>query len=137
MSANINPIFIGTPNFGFTATITAANTNLDGTGTVNTVFTAGANGSYVRRLRVKAQGTNQANVMRIWINNGSTQTTASNNTYWGELALSASTASANAMAGPDYEYPLNLVLKAGYAINVSMGSTAAGGWLVSAEGGDY
>jgi hypothetical protein len=137
MAQNTNPIFVGTPNFGFSATITAANTNTDGTGTVLSVFTAGANGSYVRRLRCKAQGTNQANVLRIFINNGSTQATAANNTLWGELALGGSTASSSAAIGPDYEYPLNMVLPAGYVVNVCLGVTSAAGWLVSAEGGNY
>jgi len=40
------------------------------------VFTAGANGSYVQRLRFKAIGTNTASVARIFINNGSANTTA-------------------------------------------------------------
>ena len=91
----------------------------------------------MRRLRVKAQGTNQANVMRVFVNNGSTNATASNNAMWGELTLNASTGSSSAANGPDYEYPMNLVLPAGYVINVCIGSNAAAGWIVSAEGGNY
>ena len=137
MSQNTAPIFVGVPNFGLGTTITAANTATDGTGTVVSVFTAGTNGGYVRRLRIKAQGTNQANVMRIFVNNGSTNGTASNNVLWGELVLAGSTASNSASVGPDYEYPMNLVLPAGYIINVCLGVTSAAGWLVSAEGGNY
>ena len=79
MAANTSPIFVGTPNTGIYAGITAANTATDGTGTVYTVFTAGANGSYVRRLLIKPLGTNVATVMRVFVNNGSSQGTAANN----------------------------------------------------------
>jgi hypothetical protein len=137
MAQNTSPIYIGVPSFGMGTSITAANTAMDGTGTVVTVFTAGANGSYVRRLRVKAQGTNQANVMRVFVNNGSTNATAANNALFGELALVGSTASNSALVGPDAEYLMNLVLPAGYVINVCMGVTSAAGWIVSAEGGNY
>jgi hypothetical protein len=137
MSQNTAPIFIGVPNFSFGANITAANTNVDGTGTVITVFTAGANGGYLRRLRAKALGTNVATVLRIFINNGSSQGTATNNVLWGELTLNATASSASAANAPDYEYPMNLVLPAGYVVNVCLGTAVSGGWIVSAEGGNY
>jgi hypothetical protein len=137
MSQNTAPIFIGTPNFGLGTSITGANTAMDGTGTVVTVFTAGASGGYVRRIRVKGQGTNQANVMRVFVNNGSSAGTAANNVLWGELTLNASTASNSANVAPDYEYAMNLVLPANYVVNVCLGVTAAAGWIVSAEGGNY
>jgi hypothetical protein len=137
MAQNTSPIFIGVPNFGIGTSVTAANTAMDGTGTVVSVWTAGANGGYVRRLKIKAQGTNQANVMRIFVNNGSTNGTATNNVLIGELTLAASTASNSASVGPDYEYPLNLVLPASYVINVCFGVTSAAGWIVGAEGGNY
>ena len=137
MSANLNPIFVGTPVTGIGTAITAANTATDGTGTVITVFTAGSAGGYVRRLRIKALGTNVASVLRIFVNNGSTQATAANNSLIGEIPLAISTASNVAAIGPDYEYVLNLVLAASYTINVCIGTAAAAGWIVTAEGGSY
>ena len=137
MAANTNPLFIGVPNTAFTALNTAGNTNMDGTGTVYTVFTAGANGSYLRRLRVKAGGTNAASVMRIFVNNGATQATATNNALIGEMNLPAATASNTASVVTDLEYVLNLVLKAAYTIIVCFGTAGAAGWIVTAEGGDF
>ena len=137
MAANTSPIFIGTPNTGIYAGITAANTATDGTGTVYTVFTAGANGSYVRRLLVKALGSNVATVMRVFVNNGSTQGTASNNVLIREIPMTSSSASNSAAIGPDYEEVLNLVLKGGFVINVCIGTAVSGGYSVMAEGGDF
>jgi hypothetical protein len=137
MSQNTSPIFIGVPNFGIGTSTTSANMAVDGTGTQISVFTAGANGGYVRRLRVKGQGSNSASVMRIFINNGSTNATATNNVLWGELNLNATGASNFSSIGADYEYAMNLVLPAGYVVNVCFGTAGTGGWIPSAEGGNY
>jgi hypothetical protein len=137
MAQNTSPIFVGVPNFGIGTNITSANTAMDGTGTVVTLFTAGANGGYVRRLRFKAQGTNVATVARIFINNGSTNTSATNNVLFGELTLNASTASNSASVAADYEYPMNLVLPASYVVNVCIGTAVSAGWIACAEGGNY
>lgn len=135
---NVNPLFIGTPNTTmFGAAVTSANTATDGTGTTSTVYTAGTQGAYVRRVKVKGAGTNVASVMRIFINNGSTSATAANNALIGELPLPATTASNNAALGPDLEYPLNLVIPAGYKIMVCFGTAGAAGWQAYCEGGDY
>ena len=138
MTANTAPIFGLTPQGpGALAAITGANTAVDGPGTVSTLYTAGTNGGFVRRIRVKGAGTNVASVMRIFINNGSSSGTAANNILWGELPLAATTASNSAAIGPDFEYPMNLVLKAGYVVNVCFGTAGAAGWLPSAETMDY
>ena len=137
MPANTNPIFTNVPNFGIGTSTTAANTAFDGTGTTITVFTAGANGGYVRRIRVKALGTNVATVMRIFINNGGVSSSASNNVLWGELTMNASATSTSANCSADYEYPMNLLLPAGYKVNVCFGTAGAAGWIPCAEGGDY
>lgn len=138
MTANMSPIYVLIPQTTmFGAATTAANTATDGTGTVISLYTAGANGGYVRRIRVKAAGTNAASVLRVFINNGSTTSTAANNTLFGELALSATTASNNAVIGPDFEYPLNLLMKAGYVITVCFGTAGAAGWTAYCEAGDY
>jgi hypothetical protein len=137
MSANTAPIFVGTPNTSWSGEVTTANTAVDGTGTVATVFTAGANGSYVRRIRAKAGGNCTASVARFFLNNGSASSTASNNVLIGELALPATTASNTAAIGPDMEYPLNLVLPASYTILVCIGTTVATWWNFAAEGGNY
>ncbi len=138
MVANFAPIYGLTPQTsGIAAAITAANTATDGTGTVYTVYTAGTNGGYIRRIRVKGVGTNAASVMRVFINNGSSQASAANNSLWGELPLPAFTASNSAALGPDLEYPMNMVLKAGYVVNVCYGTAGAAGWQAIGEAMDY
>lgn len=136
MPANTAPIFPLTPDVAWVQGITAANTAKDGTGTVNTVFTAGANGSHVRRLIIRPLGTNVATVLRVFINNGSTNATASNNALIAEIGLSATTNTETAaIAGA--ELSLDIVLPATFRLNVTLGTAVAGGYTVTAVGGDY
>lgn len=136
MPANTSPIFPLTPQIAW-ATITAANTATDGTGTVNTIFTAGANGGRVDYIRCRALGTNAATVLRVFINNGSTNATATNNALFEELTLPITTASNTGDTGGDSDIALNLSLPVGYKINVVLATAVAAGWKVSAVGGDY
>jgi hypothetical protein len=138
MPANIYPISIGKPITTVAASTTSANTATDGTGTVILLYTADATyGGYVRGIRVKGLGTNVASVMRVFINNGATNATATNNTLIAELALTATTASNSAIIGSDFYLPLNQVLQAAYKINVCFGTAGAGGWQASAEAADF
>lgn len=101
------------------------------------VFTADAtNGSFVQRLRFKALGTNTASVARIYLNNGSANTTAANNSFYGELSLPATTA-INTAATIDIDYPMNVALPAGFRIYVGVATTVAAGWVVTPVAGDY
>jgi hypothetical protein len=145
LTANQNPIFTLVPdiqwgsadgNGGTAGPLKTQNTAVDGTGTVLTVFTAGANGSYVSKLIARPAGTNIATVLRVFINNGSTNATAANNILIGEATLPASTANAAAALQP-VELPLNFALPAGYKINVTLGTTVAAGYCASVFGGDY
>lgn len=136
--ANTAPIFssAGDIQWGPT-TATTANVALDGTGTVMTVFTADTiNGGFVQRMRFRPAGTNVATVARVFINNGSTNATPSNNILWDELTLAATTASPNS-ALPTYELPLNFALPPGYKLNVTLGSSVAAGYYITVIGGKY
>lgn len=137
MAANTSPIFSRTQKAQWANGITAANTAKDGTGTVSTVFTADAtNGSYVQKLIVRPMGTNVASVLRVFLNNGSTNATAANNCLIAEQALAATTNSeTTSIAG--YELPLNLPIPPGYKINVTLGTAVSGGYAVAGVGGDY
>lgn len=98
------------------------------------VFTAGAvDGSRIMGLRFKAIGTNVATVARIYYNNGSANTTAANNSFMGEQALPATTATATtSTAEIDYYFPGGyLDLEAGFRIFVGLGTTVAAGWVVT------
>jgi hypothetical protein len=146
MTANTSPIYsvAGDIQWG---TIAAANTAKDGTGTVVTIFTADAtNGGRVERVRFRSLGTNIATVARIFINNGSSNATPANNTLWAEVTLAATTLSEvaalanaeipNALTVPDGTgFPL--VLPPGYKLNVTIGTTVAAGYAVTAVGGKY
>ncbi len=146
MAANTAPIFTLTPDIQWgsvddnsSATagpILSANTAMDGTGYVTTVFTAGANGSYVSQLIARPVGTNIATVLRVFINNGSTNATQANNCLLTEVTLAASTASlVAALLG--ISVPLNFALPSGYKINCTLGTAVAAGYRVMVQGGDY
>lgn len=135
MPANTSPIFPLTPNVSW-ATVTTANTAKDGTGTVATVFTAGSNGGRVDYLKVRALGTNVATVIRVFVNNGSTNATAANNTLIIDQTIAATTNSETAQL-VDNLIQLDLSLPAGYKINVTIGTTVAAGLQVTGVGGDY
>lgn len=137
MAANTTPIFVKQPNIQWITTGVNANTAFDGTGTVATVFTADAtNGSKVEQITFTHMGTNIATVVRIFVNNGSTNATAANNALVYELTMAANTASQTA-ASVQVVAPLNLYLKPGYKINVTIGTAIASGIMVCAQGGDY
>jgi hypothetical protein len=145
MPANNDPIFSkqgdlsNNAGTGMNQAITAAANDFTGAGANNSlVFTAdGTNGGFVQRLRFKAAGTNVATVARIFLNNGSTNGTASNNTFYGEIALPATTASASSQTGADIDYPMNIALPPGWKIYVGLGTAVAAGWVVTPVAGKY
>jgi len=141
MAGNTTPIFsrIGAiGGIGSTTLATVSAADYTGIGAHNSlIFTSDAtNGGFVQRIRLKAIGTNVAAVARIYINNGSTNGTASNNVFYGEISLPATTAATTA-ATVDVDYPLNIALPAGYKLYVGLGATVAAGWVVSVIAGAY
>lgn len=136
MVASTTPIFVKQPDVAWSTVITTANTAMDGTGTVLTCFTAGADGSFINRLAVRPLGTNVASALRVFINNGSTNATAANNALLVDITLPATTASNNTGLNP-VDVPLNIALPAGYKLNCTIGTSIAAGINVIALGGDY
>jgi hypothetical protein len=138
MPANTQPIFSSLGDIEWGATVlTTQNTAKDGTGTVLNVFTADAtNGGFVQRIRFRAAGTNIATVARVFINNGSANSTPANNILYDEITLAATTLSEVAALAV-YELPLNFALPPGYKLNVTLGTTVAAGYYVSVIGGKY
>lgn len=136
MVANTAPIFTNIPNIGFAPAITAANTAKDGTGTVDLVFTAGADGAFLQKLKIRPKGTNVATVLRVFLNNGATPTTSTNNMLFDEVGLPATTnIETTAIVG--LELPINIALPAAWRVYVTLGTAVAGGYAVTAVGGDY
>lgn len=138
MAANTTPIFGRTPQVEWGATALAtANTAKDGTGTVLTVFTADATeGSFIQKIVARAAGSNVASVLRVFINNGSTNATAANNILYTEMTLPLTTLSEVQSLVP-IEIPLNIGLPAGYKINCTVGTTVAAGYYISGVGSKY
>jgi len=144
MPANVDPIYTRKPQLsrdqgtGMNQLITAAASDYTGIDAdTSLVFTADPNnGSLVYRLRFKAGGTNVATVARIYINNAAAPTTATNNTFYGEVSLPATTAIATA-ATVEIDYPMSLPLPAGWRIYVGLATAVAAGWVVTAVAGDF
>lgn len=157
MAKTSTPIFPQTPNSGvMNALLTTAMTNtkaFDGTDTAGTalvnVFNAGAEGARVDQCKIRftssngatASGTTNATVIRLFQNNGSVNTTATNNKFIGEIAIPAQTVTALATGTmSELVYNLDLDIPAGHKIYA--GSTVAIGGtncalLVDVTGGDY
>ena len=135
MAANTSPVFPLIPVVQW-GTVTTANTAKDGTGTQVTVFTAGADGARVDRIKVRNTGTAVQTVMRVFINNGSVNTTPANNTLYMEQTIPPAALSETS-ALPDNIILLDAALPAGYKINVAIGTTVASALHVTCEGGNF
>ena len=138
MAAATAPIFPRTADIQMIEAVLAANTTKDLTaGTSYLIFTADATeGSYLERINVQPKGTNIATVMRIWLNNGATTGTASNNHYLKDFTLPATTNSETAAIG-GAELPINIALPATWRVYATLGTAVAGGFAVSGIGGKF
>jgi hypothetical protein len=134
---NTKPIFSGNPNVDWGITVNTANTTTDLTaGTIYLVWTAGASGGRLEKIKIRPLGTNVATVMRIWINNGTATGTAANNTLYHEITMAATTVSQVA-ALADTDYPIAISLDPGFRVYVTVGTTVAAGFDVTGVGGSY
>jgi hypothetical protein len=137
MAINTQPIFTKKGDVQWAAgPLTAANTAKDGTGTVSSIFTAGADGAFVQKLVARSLGTNVATVLRVFINNGGANATAANNALVAEMTLPATTISEVAAQAP-YEIPFNAALPAGFRLNCTIGTAVAAGYQITAFAGSY
>lgn len=145
MPANTSPIYsitgdiqsVAQNNSGLVVGPTA-NTALDGSGTLYKLFTAGANGSYVQKVRFRPVGSPAATVCRIFVSS-STTTSATNTWLYDEITLPAVTLSQTA-ASSVFELPINFALNANYLLYVTFGTStgsAGTGYSVVCVAGDY
>lgn len=118
MAANTIPIFVKEPNIG-QARVTAANTAGDGSGSLTTLFTPGANGSLLFKIEARnSQATaapSSAMVSRFFL----TDNAGSNPRLILELLIAATTRS-NTVAGAYSfkEYPNGLFIASGQLLKV-------------------
>jgi hypothetical protein len=126
--------YASTPRVGI-AQISTANTNRDGTGTIGTVFTAGASGSRIDAIAIKATSTVTAGMVRLFVNDGT------NTRLLVELPIVAVTAAATT---PAYEVQLNqntmsqllpIILPTGHNIGASTNNAET--FNVFGFGGDF
>jgi len=135
------PQFVASVNRGTPASLTAANTSLDGTGATGRalLFTAGANGSILPSIRFLHMSTNAtATVARVFRNNGQDPESAGNNALIGEITIAVNTLVQTAASIP-YEIQLNVKLAGGAnpeRIYVTLG-TAANIKATPMNGGDF
>jgi hypothetical protein len=110
---------------------------MDGTGTVATIFTAGAAGARVDEIRIKSLGTNVQTAVRIFVNNGADPTTATNNSLIYDKTIAATTASNTTELAELVIWPDTLVLPAAYKLTMTIGTAVAAGIQTTVIGGDY
>jgi hypothetical protein len=145
MPANTSPIYsitgatdsVAANNSGLIVGPTA-NTAQDGSGTLYKLFTAGANGSYIQKIRFRPVGSPAATVCRVFIST-STTTNATNTWLYDEITLPAVTLN-QAAATSVFELPLNFAIEANYLLYVTFGTStgsAGTGYSVVAIAGDY
>ena len=132
MSTTAN--YAATPNLGIAA-ISTANTNRDGTGTIGTVLTAGASGSRIDAVMLKATGTTTAGMIRLFVHNGTTAYLLN------EIPVLANTPSSTA---PAWEVQMNastmsqlfpIILPTGFSLRASTNNAET--FNVLAVGGDF
>jgi hypothetical protein len=131
MSGNTLPLFPLTPNFKSSTSATAVTTpQLSGVGSAVLGFTAGANGSRVDSITIKANATSTAGMIRFWIYTGS-----GNALLILEVLVAATTGSGTVAEFSSEQLPVNWVL--GIGQTVYWAPNNAESFAVHIRGGDY
>ena len=147
---NTAPIYTGTPKVSGTR-ITAAVNNSQGNGTVGTehflAFSAGANGSYLQKIRFTLGATSNtastAAVLRVYLSTVNTGATTSANTFLiQEVAAPTQTPNVvGTLTAATYpiDIPLNFAIPTGYYLLVAASAVSGADrvWTVTTYGGDY
>jgi hypothetical protein len=136
MAANTSPVFPLTPIVGI-ATLTAATAitsraNITGTTGLVQLTATSTNGTKIDAITVEAKGTTVANIIGIWIYNGTTSF------LFTELAVTAITPTTTVVGFTSTTAFANLVLPPTYQLFISeqVGTTSAD-FNVIAFGGQY
>jgi hypothetical protein len=126
--------YASVPKIGI-GTISTANTNRDGTGTIGTVFAAGSSGSRIDAIDLQATATTTAGMIRLFIHDGTTAHLIN------EIPVSAITPSGTL---PAWSAQLNtntmtqilpIVLPTGYSLRAATNNAES--FKVIAFGGDF
>lgn len=134
------PNFAATPRSG-TATISAANTAFDGSGTMGTVLTGAASGTRVDMIVVAATATTTTGLISLFLSDTAGANTAANTHLIRNITVTATTPSATtapfqttltSQTNPEL---LPLFLPSGYTLRAA--TTVAQGFRATANGGDF
>lgn len=109
--------------------ISTANTNRDGTGTIASIFTAGASGSKILAIEVKATVTTTAGMIRLFLNDGV------NIRLWYEISVSAITLSSGTVQSFYQRIAPDLLLESGWSLEASTNNAETFNVIIT--GGDY
>lgn len=123
-----------TPNFASTVrcssvSISTADTSRTAPTNVGTLFTAGSNGSRIDEIDITAAGTSTANVVRIFVYNGTTYFLLQ------EVLITAITPSASISSFSTAITFNSLVIPSGHSIRVTTNNAET--YHVTAFGGDF
>jgi hypothetical protein len=110
--------------------VSTANTARDGTGTIATIFTAGASGSRVDDIAIVATGTTTAGVVRLFINDGT------NSRLWQEILVTAITPSTTVQVWSAVQLNQALLLPNGWSLRASTNNAETFNVTVT-RGGDF
>lgn len=107
-----DPQFAATPGLEH-GQVSTANTNRDGTGTIATILTAGANGTKIEEVTVIATGATTAGMVRLYLHDGT------NARLFDEFGVPAVTPSASVACWRQTRTYTNLVLPTGWSLRAS------------------
>jgi hypothetical protein len=108
--------------------VSTANANRDGTGTIVSIFSAGANGSRVDDIWIVATGTVTAGVVRLYLNDGT------NTRLWQEIMVTATTPSTTVQTFNTALFNQALILPNGWSLQASTNNANTFNILVTRAG---
>jgi len=98
-----NPSFISTPRIGV-ASVSTANTAIDGTGTITDLITGAAAGTRILEIDAQCSATSAAALINLFLWNGTTWT------LFDQISITAATSSNTVKANRNFTAYTNLVL---------------------------
>jgi hypothetical protein len=114
MARNTDPVFALKPLLAH-CTVSEANANLDGTGTIVTLYTVPVGGAKITKIWYKAKVTTTAGMIRLFV----TDSAGANIRLFEEIAVLAITPSATVASGSNYVTYADFQLDEGQILSVS------------------
>lgn len=129
MTTNAQYVTIPATARACTGTLSVANANRDGTGTIVNVLAAGTAGSRIDEVRLVATGSTTAGMLRLYLFDGT------NHHLLREVPVDANTASASNPVWQTALYDMALIMQAGTSLRAST-HNAEGFKVIAVRWGD-